>query len=177
MIQSRLLVCLKALQKGLAQHAFFKWKSGANHLDAACKPADIPVASEEVVVSDEVMQETPCAVKESKGQCATSKTPKNSEHQFSKSDYYNGAVYNNYCWSQTISDVDMTIKLPDKIGRRDLEVDISTSKITVKLKDGSILLSGELCQKCKANDVVWSVDDGKLNVQLEKAKKCGGIAC
>ncbi|VEN47456.1 unnamed protein product [Callosobruchus maculatus] len=155
----------------IAQHAFFKWKSGTNNLETVCKPEDIPAVSEELVISDEVMQEIPCAAKESKNQHIASKVSKNSEHRFSKSDYYNGAAYDNYCWSQTITDVDVIVKLPEKIGRKDLEVDILTNKITVKLKDGNVLLSGEFCQKCKANDVIWSADNGKLNIHLEKGKE------
>nr|CAH7726659.1 unnamed protein product [Callosobruchus chinensis] len=155
----------------IVHQAFLKWKGGSANKESVCKPGNIAAVSKEVVVGDEVMQEISYTAKECKVQRITSNTSRNSEYQFSTSDYYNGAAYDNYCWSQTITDVDIVIKLPAIIHRKDLEVDISTEKITVKLKDGHILLSGQFCQKCKANDVIWSVDNGKLNIHLEKSKE------
>lgn len=32
------------------------------------------------------------------------------------------------------------------------------------------IILGELCQKCKYNDVVWSVDGRKLLIHLDKCK-------
>lgn len=43
-----------------------------------------------------------------------------------------------------------------------------TNRITVKLKNGTELLQGELCQKCKQSDAIWSLDKQKLQIHLDK---------
>lgn len=89
---------------------------------------------------------------------------------FTKSEIYNGAAFENYCWSQTFLDVDIVIRIPDKITAKDLKVVIATKTISVKLKD-QILLQGELCQKCKHNDAIWSLDRNRLQVHLDKCQE------
>ncbi|CAH1986314.1 unnamed protein product [Acanthoscelides obtectus] len=155
----------EGLAEKIAQSAFFKWKMKPPE---TVRPDDIPADGEEVIISDEVMEE---AANSSEDKQTAPKLPINSDCQFSKSDYYNGAAFDNYCWSQTITDVDVIVKLPENVSRKDLNVNIQTSKITVKHKENTTLLSGEFCQKCKANDAIWSVDNGKLIIHLDKSKE------
>lgn len=92
------------------------------------------------------------------------------EPHFSPSDSYNGAVYENYSWSQTISEVVIIVKVPPNITTKNLLVNISTQKLLIKLKQGdTVFLEGNLCQKCKHTDAIWSLDKEKLEIHLEKA--------
>lgn len=78
-------------------------------------------------------------------------------------------MFDQYCWSQTISEVDIVVKLPDNVTRKDLLVDISPSFLTVKVKD-VVVISSELCHKCKANEAIWSIEGQKLQIHLDKCQ-------
>lgn len=89
---------------------------------------------------------------------------------FTKSDSYNGAVYDNYSWSQSISEVDIRVKIPENISKKQLCIEIKTKNISVRLKNSStVILEGELCQKCKSQEAIWSLDQTNLQIHLEKA--------
>ena len=52
-------------------------------------------------------------------------------------DCYNGAVLDNYSWSQTISDVEVRIPVPSSVTKgRDVGVEIKSSHLKVWLKKG-----------------------------------------
>ncbi|KAB0793736.1 hypothetical protein PPYR_13356 [Photinus pyralis] len=106
----------------------------------------------------------------------TSKTPacnsNQSEQTFSPSDSYNGAVHENYTWSQTVNEVNIIVRLPEMSTAKDIEVLIQSQKIRVKhKKSDSILLAGELCEKVKHNDAIWSLDKRKLDIHLDKSSE------
>ncbi|KAF5302091.1 hypothetical protein FQR65_LT08641 [Abscondita terminalis] len=64
----------------------------------------------------------------------------------------------------------MTIIL--EVSSKDLQVSISPQKILVKQKKSNTsLLEGNLCQKIKHNDAIWSVDNHKLDIHLDKASE------
>ncbi|KAK4874200.1 hypothetical protein RN001_013560 [Aquatica leii] len=91
---------------------------------------------------------------------------------FTTSESYNGATYDNYTWSQTINDVNIVLKLPKHVSSKDLQVTILTQKIIVKMKKSNTnLLEGDLCQKIKHNDAIWSLDNHKLDIHLDKASE------
>lgn len=91
--------------------------------------------------------------------------------KFSRSEAYNGGIFDDYCWSQTITDVDITIRIPKNFSKKNISVEILPSKILVKLINGVILLKGDLCYKCKANEAIWSVDKDKLQIHLDKCQE------
>lgn len=125
--------------------------------------AEIPVCNEEVIIGDE--EELVENVQE------LSLEPKRTEQiqteRFNASESFNGAVYENYSWSQTINEVDIIVRVPENTTTKNLTVSILTNRITVKVADVE-LLSGELCQKCKHSDAIWSLDKRKLQIHLEK---------
>lgn len=91
------------------------------------------------------------------------------EKGFTSSDSYNGAVFENYSWSQTITEVDVVVKVPPDVTTKQLSVVILPSRVSVKLKDsGEVLLEGELCKKCKHSSAIWSLEKGKMEIHLEK---------
>ncbi|KAG8232499.1 hypothetical protein J437_LFUL011268 [Ladona fulva] len=103
-----------------------------------------------------------------------------SEHQerdrvesqkFSASDSYNGAVRSGYQWSQTISDLDVQVSVPNWVTKaKQVTVNIESDKLCVKLNgackseeaDGSeILLVGELSFKTRKEESTWTLIPGK----------------
>lgn len=87
-------------------------------------------------------------------------------------DCYNGAIYNNYSWSQTITDVDIQLQIPEHVTSKQLHVDVLYSKICVKLKNqNTVYLQGELCRKCKPLETIWFLNSNILQIHLEKASE------
>lgn len=136
------------LPEGFAEHfvkeTFFKWSS----LEIDQFEISEPVASFEI------------------------KEKEPTETNFLTSESYNGATFDNYTWSQTIADLDITIKLPENITSKNLKVTMLAKKISVKIVNPPVsLLDGELCHKIKHNEVIWSLDKRKLLIHLEKTSE------
>ena len=49
------------------------------------------------------------------------------------SDVYNGAAMDNYKWSQTITDIDVRVPVPEKTAAKDVKVDIRNDYLKVEL--------------------------------------------
>ncbi|KAJ8913202.1 hypothetical protein NQ315_016144 [Exocentrus adspersus] len=154
----------EGLAEKLIRHTFYKWKP--HPVETVYSDVDIPTVTEETVVSnsEEIDQVTSTTddlnLLESKPQTYT----------FNKPEYFNGAVYEDYCWSQTILEVNISVRVPENVTSKDLIVTLTPNTISVKLKDGSGLLEGELCQKCKSNEAIWSLDGRKLEIHLDKCQ-------
>ncbi|CAG9863476.1 unnamed protein product [Phyllotreta striolata] len=149
----------EGLAEKLVRQSFYKFKPPKT--PNICNLNELSVANEEIVTEtiNEINEVT----------SSTKEDPQ--ELVFSKSDCYNGGVFDNYCWSQTITDIDVIVKIPKNCTSRDIEVKISPNNLHVKLKSGEVLLKGDLHKKCKANDAVWSVDGQKLLIHLEKTQE------
>ncbi|CAB3253685.1 unnamed protein product [Arctia plantaginis] len=88
------------------------------------------------------------------------------------SETYNGADREHYLWSQTIMELDVTVKLPPDIkSAKDLKVTLNTGDISILRKNGDIILKDSLPYKIKAIDSFWSVSEGKLIMHLEKVQE------
>jgi len=171
----------KGLAESLVKHTFLKWKPENKDEITIMQEHEIPPAIvEEIVVSadeeltdqmervDIVEKASNLNAKPVVPDLVSNRTCTNSD--FTNSECYNGAVFENYCWSQTIGDIDITVKVPENVKSKDLKVTILTGRISVKIKDEA-LLEGELCQKCKHNDAVWSLDQNKLQIHLDKCRE------
>lgn len=155
----------EGLGEKLLRYTFCKWKPAP--LDKVYKENEIPAVVEEIVAcSEQVIEESSS---ESQLLNADSVDPDQGE-TFSKSDSYNGATFESYCWSQTISDLDIVIKIPENVSKKDIKVKILPNKISVKLKD-KFILEGELYKKCRASEAMWSLDKCKLNIHLDKCQE------
>ena len=87
---------------------------------------------------------------------------------------YNGAKTSKYNWSQSITNVDVQVKLPEGTVAKMLKVDIKASSIKVTLKSAAAsdppIMEGQFDGKVKPEDSFWSVEEKKyLNLNLEKA--------
>jgi hypothetical protein len=79
-------------------------------------------------------------------------------------------VTDRYSWSQGITEVVVQVPLPRAVKPRELDVRIKSKHLYVALKGEAPIIDGELCEKVKVDDSMWSVEDGKyLNINFEKA--------
>ncbi|XP_017756994.1 PREDICTED: nudC domain-containing protein 3 isoform X2 [Eufriesea mexicana] len=102
------------------------------------------------------------------------------------SDSYNGAARENYTWSQTISDIDVLVKLPSCIRTsKDLRVHLNSKEIKIEARTSRVeqnqeieecryfiwttIFKGELCFKIRKDESLWSIVPGQhISIHLEK---------
>uniref|UniRef100_A0A8B9IT51 NudC domain-containing protein 3 n=1 Tax=Amazona collaria TaxID=241587 RepID=A0A8B9IT51_9PSIT len=93
-------------------------------------------------------------------------SPSRRQEQFQTNpDSYNGAVRENYSWSQDYSDLEIKVPVPKHIVKgRQVSVDISSSTIRVAVLEGSsphVLMEGKLTHKINTESSLWSLEPGK----------------
>ncbi|KAM4036815.1 nudC domain-containing protein 3 [Anomaloglossus baeobatrachus] len=91
------------------------------------------------------------------------------------SDSYNGAVRENYTWSQDYSDLEIKVPVPkDVVKGRQVSVDLRSTCIRVALRDSQgerVLMDGNFTHKINAETSLWSLEPGKcISISLSK---CG----
>lgn len=153
------------------KQAFYKWKP-KEKLDTEVEnvPVPIPIRYEEITSTEEELEVKEVNTKPSVQETDTK--PVSSNQVFTHSESYNGSSFENYTWSQTIKDIDIILKVPEGTTSKNLKVAIDPKSLSVKLKaDGSVLLEGELCHKCKHLDALWSLDGIKLEMHLDKTSE------
>lgn len=94
--------------------------------------------------------------------------------KFQSNEYYNGGCYGTYCWSQSATEIELHVLLPEHISTSKqllIKIDAEHILISERSNPDSIILSGKLPHKCKNNDAVWSVSNRKLQITLDKSKE------
>ncbi|CAG9584518.1 unnamed protein product [Danaus chrysippus] len=86
------------------------------------------------------------------------------------SESYNGAIRENYSWAQTITDLDVTLKLPPDIKPKALKVTINPGDISVSYAN-NVIIKDSLPYKIKTMESFWSVSEGKMLIHLEKVQE------
>ncbi|TWW66220.1 nudC domain-containing protein 3 [Takifugu flavidus] len=96
---------------------------------------------------------------------AASKGSDQSQNRFQENpDSYNGAVRENYSWSQDYSDVEVRVFVPKTIIKgRQVTVSLQPNSVKVCVRDGAeekTLMEGELTNKINTENSLWSLEPG-----------------
>eukprot|EP01026_Neomeris_dumetosa_P038101 TRINITY_DN309_c0_g1_i4.p1 TRINITY_DN309_c0_g1~~TRINITY_DN309_c0_g1_i4.p1 ORF type:complete len:339 (-),score=70.23 TRINITY_DN309_c0_g1_i4:427-1377(-) len=81
----------------------------------------------------------------------------------------NGADYDHYSWTQTLSEVTVQIPVPAGTKGRDLVVQIQKNHLKVGLKGQEAVVDGELHKSIQAEECLWNLVDNKM-VELTLVK-------
>lgn len=100
---------------------------------------------------------------------ASSKSAEQSQETFqSNPDSYNGAVRENYSWSQDYMDVEVRVFVPKSVVKgRQVSVNLQTSSMRVSVRDGAeekTLMEGEFTHKINTETSLWSLEPGSCVV-------------
>lgn len=93
------------------------------------------------------------------------------------SESYNGAIRDNYSWSQSITDLDICLKIPSYIRKgKDIKVCIEKKHIKVSHKDeaGQMveLMNGELCWEINKEESIWNLVPAEhILINLDKKQE------
>ncbi|XP_008323380.1 nudC domain-containing protein 3-like [Cynoglossus semilaevis] len=91
----------------------------------------------------------------------------------SDADSFNGAVRENYSWSQDYTDVEVHVFVPKAVVKgQQVQVSLQSSSVKVCVSDGTevrTLMEGELTHKINTENSVWSLEPGRcVNLSLNK---------
>lgn len=100
------------------------------------------------------------------------------QEQFqSNPESYNGAVRDNYSWSQDYTDVEVRVHVPANVVKgRQVSVNLQTGSVRVCVREGAgerVLLEGELTHKINTDNSLWSLEPGRCVVL--SLSKCGEV--
>ena len=70
-----------------------------------------------------------------------------------------GGDYSSYCFTQTDSEVVISVPLPEGTATRTIVVIIGADSLTIGLKGQSPILNGRLYMPIKASESTWSIED------------------
>ncbi|KAF3701641.1 NudC domain-containing protein 3 [Channa argus] len=95
----------------------------------------------------------------------TNPAGRNQEKFQSDPDSYNGAVRENYSWSQDYSDVEVRVIVPKTVVKgRQVSVSLQAGSVRVCVREGAgetILMEGEFTHKINTENSLWSLEPGK----------------
>uniref|UniRef100_A0A3P9ANJ2 NudC domain-containing protein 3 n=1 Tax=Esox lucius TaxID=8010 RepID=A0A3P9ANJ2_ESOLU len=90
---------------------------------------------------------------------------------------YNGAVRDNYSWSQDYTDIEVRVNVPKTtVKGRQVRVNIRSGSVCVCLKEGTeekVLMEGELTHRINTETSLWSLEPGRCVVM--SLSKCGEV--
>lgn len=171
----------------LVLNAMYKWKNTAASLQKTTLSVNDDTNSSSVLNQLVLMQNEnsslPVAQEIEIDSCNKSSNINSSSTQSYKtnhiSDSYNGAVRESYVWTQTLNDLDVLVKIPERIkaSKDTLKVDISSNEIKIDGKPSAStadsewenIFNGKLNFKIRRDESMWSIEDEKqINIHLEK---------
>lgn len=105
----------------------------------------------------------------SQGATASSTPAEQIQEKFqSNPDSYNGAVRENYIWSQDYTDVEVKVFVPKTVIKgRQVSVSLQSSSLKVSVREGAeekTLMEGEFTHKINTENSLWSLEPGNCVV-------------
>ncbi|XP_016366042.1 nudC domain-containing protein 3-like [Sinocyclocheilus rhinocerous] len=92
-------------------------------------------------------------------------------------DSYNGAVRENYTWSQDYTDVEVRVHVqPHIVKGRQVSVDLQSGRVRVALNKGGsqrVLMEGEFTHKINTENSLWSLEPGRCVLKVHEMLKMG----
>ncbi|CAF1077526.1 unnamed protein product [Rotaria sp. Silwood1] len=87
---------------------------------------------------------------------------------------YNGADRDLYCWTQTINDIDVRVKIPKHIKKgKDIKVNLTKQHIKIDIIESNeikTLIDSDLPWTIRAEDSTWSLVPGEyIHISMEKS--------
>nr|CAG4636386.1 EOG090X0AH4 [Eubosmina coregoni]SVE69961.1 EOG090X0AH4 [Eubosmina coregoni] len=84
----------------------------------------------------------------------------------------NGCDLPNYCWTQTLSDIEVRIPLKASLRSRDLVVNIQKNHLLMSVKNQPAIIDQQLQHDIKIEESTWLIEDKTtLLITLEKVNK------
>uniref|UniRef100_A0A3Q0S662 NudC domain-containing protein 3 n=1 Tax=Amphilophus citrinellus TaxID=61819 RepID=A0A3Q0S662_AMPCI len=110
------------------------------------------------------MESSPSGSGSAPAASGTSVAPHSQESFQSNPDSYNGAVRENYSWSQDYMDVEVRVFVPKTVVKgRQVNVNLQTSSVRICVRDGAeekTLMEGEFTHKINTENSLWSLEPG-----------------
>jgi len=85
-----------------------------------------------------------------------------------------GTVEGKYAWTQTLSELNVVVPVPDGTRGRDVDVDIRRNHLRVKMRSGDrrTVVNAPLTKAVVCDDSFWTVEDGnRLVISLQKVNQ------
>ncbi|XP_074647596.1 nudC domain-containing protein 3-like isoform X2 [Tubulanus polymorphus] len=94
------------------------------------------------------------------------------ETYVSNPECYNGAVRDNYSWSQSITDLDIRVKVPSTVQKgKQVTVDVRRKHLKVCVND-EVMLDDDLSWEVHKDDSIWSLVPGEhVHINLDKIQE------
>mmetsp|Transcript_2748 Transcript_2748/g.2909 ORF Transcript_2748/g.2909 Transcript_2748/m.2909 type:complete len:348 (-) Transcript_2748:157-1200(-) len=90
----------------------------------------------------------------------------------------NGGSTQHYSWTQTLSDLLVTVPVPPGTKTKQLVVDITNTKLKVGMKGQTPLIDGPLHKRVIVDDCFWTLEDGReISISLQKDNKMEWWKC
>lgn len=110
--------------------------------------------------------------------CSTDPAEAGSQTQYQANpDSYNGAMRENYSWSQDFTDVEIRVFVSKTVVKgRQVTVNLQAGSVRVCVRDGAeeqVLMEGELPHKINTENSLWSLEPGRCVVL--SLSKCGEV--
>ncbi|KAL7675569.1 hypothetical protein ACOME3_001836 [Neoechinorhynchus agilis] len=123
------------------------------------------------VTKNDLIQKEEEARKEDRPSCGSDEDEKDDGRL--KPNRGNGSDFDTYSWTQTLSEVDVRIRLPCRLRSRDLLVSIQKRHLTIKVKGPDPpIIDRDLHADVKMEESIWTLEEGRVVcVNLQKVNQ------